>query len=60
MGTSVRWRSAALSAVFAGIVWLFCGEVTAQRFRPDGRDADAYGRRDGYPSCSKIEYIEKQ
>jgi CubicO group peptidase (beta-lactamase class C family) len=40
------------------------GDAVAQssgpRFRPDGRDADAYGRGDGYPSCTRIEYSEKQ
>jgi CubicO group peptidase (beta-lactamase class C family) len=27
------------------------------RFRADGRDADAYGRNEGYPSCSGLAYV---
>ncbi|MGY3495011.1 serine hydrolase domain-containing protein [Bradyrhizobium sp. USDA 4502] len=40
------------------------GEATAEargpNFRPDGQDADAYGRRDGYPACSNYDYATKQ
>jgi CubicO group peptidase (beta-lactamase class C family) len=27
------------------------------KFRPDGPDADAYGRKEGYPSCTGLTYI---
>ena len=27
------------------------------RFRPDGPEADAYGRNEGYPSCTRFAYI---
>jgi CubicO group peptidase (beta-lactamase class C family) len=27
------------------------------KFRPDGPDADAYGRKEGYPSCTGMTYI---
>jgi len=30
------------------------------RFRADGVDADGYGRRDGYPGCGRIDYVDKQ
>jgi CubicO group peptidase (beta-lactamase class C family) len=50
--------------LFACIAVTLVGEATAQspgpRFRTDGRDADAYGKRDGYPACSKADYVTKQ
>ena len=51
-------------AFLAGMFAALAIEATAQspgpRFRPDGRDADAYGRRDRYPACSKNDYVTKQ
>ena len=32
----------------------------APRFRADGRDADSYGRAEGYPSCTGAAYINEQ
>ena len=29
-------------------------------FAPDGKDADAYGRTEGYPSCKASEYLSRQ
>jgi CubicO group peptidase (beta-lactamase class C family) len=50
--------------LLAGIASALVIEATAQspgpRFRPDGRDADAYGRRDGYLACYKNDYVDKQ
>ena len=34
--------------------------AAAQRFRPDGPDADAYGLKDGYPTCTALTYISEQ
>jgi CubicO group peptidase (beta-lactamase class C family) len=36
------------------------GQSSGPRFRADGVDADGYGRRDGYPSCGRIDYVDKQ
>lgn len=35
-------------------------QTAGPRFRADGRDADAYGRKEGYPACRTIEYAAKQ
>lgn len=32
----------------------------AQRFRADGLDADAYGRKQGYPACTALTYLTEQ
>ena len=33
-------------------------EGAAPHFRADGPDADAFGRKEGYPSCNGLEYID--
>jgi CubicO group peptidase (beta-lactamase class C family) len=49
-------------ALVAGTLLLACDPSLAQapRFRADGFDADAYGRREGYPSCKGTEYYRQQ
>ena len=32
---------------------------TAPRFRADGPNADEFGRKDGYPSCKGLAYIDQ-
>lgn len=50
--------------LLVGMASAFSAEATAQspgpRFRPDGRDADAYGRKDGYPACARVDYVTRQ
>jgi CubicO group peptidase (beta-lactamase class C family) len=54
----------AVLVLLAGMAAAPAGEATAQSpgpsFRPDGQDADAYGRRDGYPACSRNDYVDQQ
>ncbi len=36
------------------------GSAAGPRFRADGPDADAYGRSEGYPSCTGLAYIREE
>jgi hypothetical protein len=36
------------------------GRDAGPRFRADGPDADAYGRKEGYPSCTGQTYLREQ
>jgi CubicO group peptidase (beta-lactamase class C family) len=55
-------RCAILLAIAASAPFVLDDPSTAQtpRFRADGRDADAYGRAQGYPSCKAAEYLSQQ
>jgi CubicO group peptidase (beta-lactamase class C family) len=44
-------------AIVIAVVLSTALPAAAQRFRADGPDADAYGRRDGYPACSALTYV---
>ena len=46
---------AIVAAIALSASWL----AHAQQFRPDGPDADAYGRREGYPPCTALAYLGK-
>ncbi len=49
-------------AIAAGVLLALVDQAAAQapRFRADGRDADAFGRREGYPSCMGAAYVGEQ
>jgi CubicO group peptidase (beta-lactamase class C family) len=49
-------RATALALALAGAA----APSAAQRFRADGPDADAYGRRQGYPACTGLTYLNEQ
>lgn len=61
------WR-AMLLAVVAGLHLVSADRAAAQgpagpagpRFRADGKEADALGRKDGYPPCRGAEYVAQQ
>jgi CubicO group peptidase (beta-lactamase class C family) len=47
--------------VFCAVLLLQARGAEAQpRFRPDGMDADAMGRREGYPSCTRADFSEQR
>ena len=48
--------------IAAGVLVGLGDQAAAQapRFRADGRDADAYGRQAGYPSCTGVAYVNEQ
>jgi len=49
-------------AIAAAVLFALAGPSAAQapRFRADGRDADIYGKAEGYPSCTGVAYINEQ
>jgi CubicO group peptidase (beta-lactamase class C family) len=54
MPTSVSQRLAVLILACAG-----ASPAWPQRFSPGGPDADAYGRKEGYPHCSRLTYLNE-
>lgn len=66
MSTRTAWPRVMPFVVAAGVLLAFAEQPAAQatagssagpRFRADGRDADAYGRTEGYPSCTGAAYV---
>jgi CubicO group peptidase (beta-lactamase class C family) len=62
MSARTPFHRAMLLAIAAGAFLTLADPAQAQapRFRADGKDADAYGRGDGYPSCKASEYLSQQ
>jgi CubicO group peptidase (beta-lactamase class C family) len=62
MSTRTLLRRATRLAIAAGALLALVDPSPAQapRFRTDGKDADAYGRGEGYPSCKPAEYLSQQ
>jgi CubicO group peptidase (beta-lactamase class C family) len=54
MPTSVSQRIAVLILACAG-----ASPAWPQRFSPDGPEADAYGRKEGYPHCTRLTYLNE-
>lgn len=48
--------------IAAGVLIALGDQAAAQapRFRADGRDADTYGRQEGYPPCAGAAYVGEQ
>lgn len=52
--------------IAAGMLFVFADQLPAQsptagpRFRSDGRDADALGRKEGYPHCNGADYFTQE
>ncbi len=63
LGTTIS-RAALVALSSSGLILSGPGDATAQvsgpRFQADGVQADAFGRRDGYPSCGRTDYFDKQ
>jgi CubicO group peptidase (beta-lactamase class C family) len=63
-GVLARLGVLAVLSIMSMIAPWSADEVKAQssgpRFRTDGVDADAFGWSDGYPSCTKGDYVDKQ
>jgi CubicO group peptidase (beta-lactamase class C family) len=59
---SIAYSFAKPLVLAAGVLAALTGDAAAQepRFRPDGRDADAYGRAEGYPSCTGAAYVSEK
>jgi CubicO group peptidase (beta-lactamase class C family) len=67
----IRWLGAACAAALPFMLdaLVLDSQVFAQasptaqgagpRFRADGPDADEFGRKEGYPSCKGIEYVDQ-
>ncbi|MBI2771032.1 MAG: serine hydrolase [Burkholderiales bacterium] len=49
-----------LSALAGIAIAAAAAPASGQRFRADGPDADAYGRRQGYPACTALTYLNEQ
>ena len=62
--------SSVLAAAFVAVALSFARQPAAAqasvvhseigpRYRADGKDADAYGRNEGYPACTGIAYVRE-
>ncbi len=58
----VRARGAAVTALALAVALAALSAVASgePRFRPDGPDAEAFGRSQGYPPCQGLDYVREQ